>query len=103
MGANLIESNKSTKINVTQRRRINSRLQSLSKLYYESIPLEEINNILKSEGTQILQEDGTPFSGFLCGDSSYCTFDLEGISNAVLVLSWYKMVSGRWEINAYIS
>jgi hypothetical protein len=82
--------------------------------YFGSIPLSGIFDILHSEGLVLLQEDNTEWAGFLCGDSSMDTFGLgfsdtkngEGMYAPAynrLAMSWYKMVSGRYEIVAYIS
>jgi hypothetical protein len=89
--------------------------------YHNEIPLQFISEILKANGLVLLQEDNTKWSGFLCGESATVSFDLgwlcsnecapytdyrktfEKIENACLRLQWYKMPSGRYEINAYIS
>jgi hypothetical protein len=78
-------------------------------MYHKQIPLEGIFDILKSNGLIAIQEDKTEFQGFLCGSEGntrisfkYSNCNME-ISNSVLVLSWYKMTSGNYEINAYIS
>ena len=62
----------------------------------------------------MLQEDGTPWQGMILGREGRASFNLAidgtendfgfytAIENA-LVMSWYKMQSGRWEVVAYIS
>jgi hypothetical protein len=90
------------------RRSINNRIHTATaKTYFDHIPLFTIDNILKSQGYWLIQEDGEPWSGFLCGENVNVTFDIGGVlgkvRNAVLVLSWYKMESGRYEIVAYVS
>jgi len=61
----------------------------------------EINNVIA------VQEDGTPWSGILCGDDGNTSIELKIddklIDNAMLILQWHKMESGRYEINTYIS
>lgn len=83
-------------------RRINDHLCSISSKYHDSIPLETIFGVLRKEGVEVLQEDGTSWEGFLCGENSHTTFPLN-VKNHVLSLSWYKMESGRWEIVSYLS
>ena len=86
---------------------INKFLYKLCKTYHNSIPLGEIDDILKENGCYLVQEDGTPWSGFLCGRNSRTTFTLHNLYNQeidnVVALSWYKFDTGRYEINAYIS
>jgi len=58
-------------------------------------------------------EYGEEFEGFLLGNNSRTTFEIAinekdqynsfvPFDNANLSVSWYKMQSGRYEINAYI-
>jgi len=96
-----------TKIDTKVRKLINSELATFCKTYYDQIPLTEIFDILKKNNIIVIQEDGTPWSGFLMGNNSSTTFDLKidgkNIENSILSLSWYKMENGRFEINAYLS
>ena len=103
------------------RTEINKNLRDLiipenKQRYFEQIPLKDIFDILKNNSLIALQEDNTPWSGFLIGRESNTTFpiayevskDAEGfyypVENAVLYLYWYKMEeSGRYEVNAYIT
>ena len=98
------------------RKEINRDLANLcSGKYYEEIPLSEVFEILNNGNVVALQEDGEEWEGILCGDSSCITLQIgavwsdndDGIytpcDNSVLVLSWYRMQSGRFEINAYLS
>ena len=77
--------------------------------YHESIPLTEIDNILRDNGLKLVQEDGSDWSGFLCGEDGSCTIDLATagtnipVKNFMLVLQWHKMPSGRYEVNTYLS
>jgi len=99
-------------------------------MYFEQIPLQDIVDVLKNYNIIILQEDNTPWSGMLLGDEASGIFPLayktpiepsvflgtedesevdesnkqyEPIKNAELYLYWYKMESGRYEINSYIT
>lgn len=106
------------KMNAKERSGINKALnEALPGNYYDAIPMEEIQSTLQSEGFVLLQEDGTKWSGMLLGDDSSALFQIgrlsEGrtlnglatykpISNAGLMLSWYKMQSGKVEITKYV-
>lgn len=59
----------------TRLSRINRKLHSLGN-YHDSIPLGTIRSILEQHGFKLLQEDGTEWSGLLCGDQSEAIFDL---------------------------
>jgi hypothetical protein len=107
------------KITQKIRRPINKEIQDLlSPIYFNEIPLGDLFDILEAHGLVAVQEDNTRWSGILCGESVHTTFDLADMSesrsengltfydepaNGVLVLSWYKMASGRYEIVAYLS
>lgn len=80
--------------------------------YFDKIPLRDIMDILTRNGVIMLQEDNTPWSGFLVGDDAEDSFTLAPITsdpqyvpftNAVLRLSWHKMPSGRYEIVTYVA
>ena len=97
-------------------KKINSELRKFND-YFDEIPLNEISEVLNSFGIKLLQEDGTEFSGILCGNNSYTTIEIgkdiieeldnliiyEIIKNTFLYISWYKMSSGRYEIVTYLT
>lgn len=98
------------------RNKVNKELAALTfNTYFPSIPLDEITKILGKYNIVMLQEDDTEWSGFLCGDHERTSFNLADMDsrtadksytpfkNACLTLSWYKMPSGRYEINTYVS
>lgn len=102
------------KLTPNQRKFLNKKLQGeFGKGYFPSIPIKEIFAVLKQSYIIPVQEDGIEWSGFLMGDKSHTQFDLvmyddangeyRPIKNSVLVMSWYKMDSGRYEINCYMS
>ena len=77
-----------------------------------------IENILKPYNLLLLQEDNTPWDGFITGAEGRATFTLgyldtayeqngltayKPIENAALIMTWYKMQSGKYEIVTYIS
>ena len=86
---------------------INQFLYTLSSKYHDSIPLGFIDFEMRANGCFLVQEDGTPWSGFLCGREARATFTVHNMNDQevahLLVMSWYKMPSGRYEINAYLS
>ena len=103
-------------IKQTIRNRVNRVLAPIGRTFHEKIPLNDIFQACTNVGLQPLQEDGTPWSGILCGDNGRTTFDLAFIErerpgyhtstpvqNAVLVLEWHRMSSGTYEINTYLS
>lgn len=96
---------------ITQKTRsiVNSNLHNICAIYHKQIPLETIFSILKSNGLIAIQEDKTEWQGFLCGADGTANINLKcrncglEISNSMLVLQWYKLQSGNFEVNAYIS
>jgi len=107
-----------TRLNAPEKKKINTQLRKSIQTYHPEIPLDEIEAILKQFGLLLLQEDYTPWSGMLIGADSQTTFELgylesayekdgmtfyEPIENAGLLLSWYKMGSGKYEIVTYVA
>jgi hypothetical protein len=96
------------KLKSTVRGKINSQLQrDFSRNYWDSIPLTKIFQILEDNGVVAVQEDGTPWDGFLCGREGSVSIELKSddiiIENAMLILQWYKMESSKYELNIYVS
>ncbi len=99
------------KINNKIRHQANKLIEKLIKdngsCYFLTIPITEINDVLNTIGISIVQEDGTPFEGFLCGKNGRSILNLamnnEIIDNSLLDLSWYLMPSNNYEITAYVS
>ena len=86
--------------------------------YYDSIPLHEYFAVLRAHNIVPLQEDNTMWSGFLVGEQGNARIEIapfesgvnrDGLafynpfSNAMFILSWYRMPSNRYEVSAYIS
>ena len=82
-------------------------------VYFKAIPLQPIVDVLEKYGATILQEDNTEWDGFLLGAAGTINFIMapldskEGMfytpySNTRLNLQWYKMQSGKYEINCYV-
>lgn len=96
------------------RKKINAELHPIGTKYHDKIPFGDILDTLKKYGLLVLQEDRTRWSGVLTGRDGNDTFDLgyiesgddDGqytvIDNSRLVMSWYKMSSGRYEIVVYV-
>ena len=96
------------KINLSIRKPAQKAIRKILKqTFFDSIPLKDLFDALKEHGMIVIQEDGTPWSGLLCGEIGDANFDLqmngEPINNAVLCIQWYKMASGRYEVCGYLS
>jgi hypothetical protein len=96
------------KLTVYHRKQLNKAVFAILKpTYFESIPLGAIFDVMKDWGFVVVQEDGTPWSGFLCGEEGQANFRFnhgeELVDNSMLVLTWHKMQSGRYEVCGYIS
>ena len=104
------------------KKKVNKALHSLTtNKHFDSIPLNDIKRILERADLILLQEDGTPWSGFLMGDSASASIvvgDKNDIvksygdsiiavyrpyTNTRLQLSWYRMPSGKFEVSTYLS
>lgn len=85
----------------TLKNQINKALNVINRQYHPAIPLTHIFEVVRKAG-EVVDVDGTPWSGILCGDDSNCTFDIAGVKFH-LYLSWYRMPSGNYEITAYVS
>jgi hypothetical protein len=85
----------------TLRNRTNRELRPFNN-YFDTIPLSGIFEVVRRNIGEVVQEDGTPWSGLLCGTSGTAIF---GIANfrSCLRLDWYKMPSGRYEIVVYVT
>ncbi len=87
------------------------------KGFHDKIPLSNIFAIIEKYGYQPVQEDGTPWSGFLTGGAECgseeaknqrATIDIVRKEdnmpmNNALILMWCKMPSGRYEVVCYVS
>lgn len=82
-------------------RKANVRLYQLCQNRFSVIPLNDILDAAKEVGVPV-QEDGTPWSGILCGRGGRASIQLQG-ARRWLQLQWYKLESGNYEVNAYIA
>jgi len=104
-----------TRLPANIRRKMNGAISNIIRVPRRDIPLGMINDVLKKHGYLLVQEDGTPWSGFLTGREGRTNIEIgvggtsdefgihEVVSNAMLVLTWFKMQSGSWETVAYVS
>jgi hypothetical protein len=109
------------KMKAGQKKKLNTQIYKILKpTYFKSIPLDPIFDMLEKNGVIVIQEDNTPWSGFLVGGvkrTEYVNFALawkdememmhglkayKAIPNAMLSLSYYKMESGNYEVLGYI-
>lgn len=86
----------------------NSLQKAIAKItyptYFYSIPLEDMFNAIKSFGGQAVDIDGTPWDGLLLGEAGQAAIRIEGIKSVrSLIVTWYTMPSGRYEVVAYVS
>ena len=66
--------------------------------YYDRIPLQAFSDSLKVFGLEMESDF------ILCGHEGRTVLGLKGTDKAVgLALSWYRMPSGRYEVNAYLT
>ena len=101
------------------KKRLNDRLYDLVlNKYFDKIPLRDICNILDSSNIIMLDEDNTEWSGLLLGREGRLKANLASkenrggtdatptytpYSNTILIMTWYKMPSGKYEIVVYVS
>jgi hypothetical protein len=100
------------------RTRINKELDGLLKGYHPHVPWDAIETVLGKQGVVPLQEDNTKWEGVFMGAQGKESIDLapkdsgkpqhgltvyEPYGNTMLVLNWYKMDSGRYEVVSYVS
>lgn len=102
------------------KRLITNEISPIMTKYYDNVPLGEIFAIFHKYGIYPLQEDGTPWNGFLSGKKECGTneannqriiFDLGMKVNNVMVmiddckflLSWCSLGSGKLELNGYLT
>ena len=111
------EANKPNRLDALLRKKINRELSALPN-YHEGIPMDLIENILEKYGLLILQEDNTAYEGIFTGEEGRAQIAIGFIStayqednitfytpidNSMLILTWYKMGSGKMEIVSYLS
>lgn len=104
---------KAQRIKTKEANKITRALHPINTTYHEGIPVASIERVLLDHGVVLLQEDHTKWSGFFTGAEGRTTFELaldgseseQGIYEALgncLLLTWYRMPSGRFEVNSYM-
>lgn len=100
------------KTTVAIRKKLNKEFSKLIKkngsCYFDKqLPVAEINECLKKHEFELLDDDGTKFCAFFCGNhgKTYINYGKENdiVGDSIIVFSWYKMPSGRYEIIVYVS
>lgn len=86
--------------NITSK--INGEFVDLCKKYYEQIPLKQIFKICHKYGYTPIDEEGSPWQGFLLGKDGRASIDLKE-TKKTLNIQWHRMESGRYEVNCYIN
>jgi hypothetical protein len=76
--------------------------------YFNKIPLADIMEAIEGFGYLVVDEEHNRWSGFLCGREGQAMFDILSretgkLDNSNLMLSWYTMPSGRYEVLAYVA
>ena len=116
----IAEDIKKQKLKSAVKKKINKKLQEInSPPYYDEIPLDNIFNILEENGVVPLQEDNTKWAGILVGAEGNTKMNLASkdvvsevvgnenlyipYANTMLILTWYKVDNGKYEICNYVS
>ena len=82
------------------RKLANDFLHGLARQYHQTLPVREMDEKLASLGIEMEKDF------ILTGYEGKATFDLRMDGQpapGMLVFTWYRMESGRFEINAYVS
>lgn len=77
------------------------KLMAICKQYWDFVPLSQILSAVRPYA-QVLDDDGMPWEGVLAGREGKTSMELADC-NQYLHIQWYRMQSGKYEINAYIS
>ncbi|RLG42606.1 MAG: hypothetical protein DRO05_00585 [Thermoproteota archaeon] len=92
-------------MNAKERKKVNSLLYEVTRGWFRHIPLDSIFWALEQHGLKPVQEDGTPWAGFLCGAEGKTDIALqkdEKIIQEALHLRWYRH-GMYYEITAYVN
>ena len=105
-------------LNAKIKKSINKVLHGFGITYHHQIPMQDIFDALNVYKIIALQEDGTKWSGWLMGEDGRATIDIgpkasvreedgeifySPYNNTMLILTWHKMQSGKYEVVAYLS
>lgn len=104
-----------TRMPAQHRNKLNNEISGMIGSPLREIPLGDMDMALRRYGYLLVNEDGTPWGGFLTGREGRAKFDIgvlgtqddnqihQMVDNAMLVLTWYKFDTGRYEVVAYVS
>lgn len=104
-----IDEARGMKLASSVRTRANTYLAKISKEYYKTVPLDVIFKRLAELDIIVVDEEGSDWQGFISGKEGRIRLDLvdrntrEEITNSMLILTWYKMPSGKYEVVTYLS
>ena len=98
------------KVTVSITKKLNKEISKVIKkndsCYFDKLPIEQINDCLKKYNFELLNEDGTKFCAFFCGENGRASINYgklnDVVENSTLYFSWYKVPSGRYEIIMYV-
>ena len=97
------------RLSTSERNKAGKAIHPFTTGLQHDIPLGAIfSAIEQTTSFYVADEDGEPWSGFLCGEEGGCTFSLAHkerrvpCDNSVLYFTWYK-VGQRWDVVAYLS
>jgi len=79
-----------------QRKKANKELATISQKYHKTLPISEISQILSKNGF-----DSAVMEGIYCGHTGK-VYEQVG-KKTWIIFTWYKMPSGNFEINVYVS
>lgn len=85
----------------TRRNRVNRGLKVYNG-YFPEIPLSDIFAVVRDNLGEVVQEDGTLWSGLLCGEVGTVHFTIRDCRSR-LHLTWFTMPSGKYEVTVYVA
>jgi len=94
---------------VAEKKKINTAVGVVvDPTYFNEIPLADIMEAIEGFGYLVVDEEHSSWSGFLCGREGQALFHILSketgkLDNSNLMLSWYTMASGRYEVLAYVA
>lgn len=87
------------------RNKINKEFSRTVLQYEDEIPMDKIMTACEKFGGLVVDEAGESWSGIFCGRNGNANIEVkfDDYTPMYIVLNWYKMPSGRYEIVVYIS
>jgi hypothetical protein len=110
------EAAKKMRMDASSKRKASNAISKFSSQNYFAsvgIPVDAADKALRAVGYRLVQEDGTDYSAIFTGAEGSTTIRIAPVDapddpasmvqNTMLALQWYKMPSGKWEVNMYLS